>query len=71
MCIVIFNNSLPFSNMLHRYDGFVELIQFQCLPNFFDHISNATTNKKQFIKFDEIKTSNSTKYSLKDWFNHA
>ena len=27
--------------------------------------------EKILQKFEEVKTSNSTKYSLRDWFNHA
>jgi len=50
--LVIFNNSLPFRDLFRKYEGFVEVVQFQCLPNFFS--SNMT--KKDFIKFSEIET---------------
>ena len=44
--LVIFNNSLPFRDLFRKYEGFVEVVQFQCLPNFFS--SNVTKIKPPF-----------------------
>jgi len=51
--IVLFNNSLDssFNNLFSKYKGFVEIIQYQCLPNFF--IENNAN--KTYINFFEIK----------------
>lgn len=49
--LVLFNNSLPFSDLFRKYKDFVQVIQFQCLPNFYSN----STFKKLFIRFDDVK----------------
>ena len=53
--LVIFNNSLPFKNLFEKYEGFVQAVQYQCLPNFFSSSLLSMTNKT-FIKFSEVET---------------
>jgi hypothetical protein len=51
--IVVFNNSLDgYDDLFKKYAQFVQVLQFQCVPNFF---SKKNHKKKRFISFFDIK----------------
>jgi hypothetical protein len=52
--LVFFNNSLSkeYDYLAAKYAGFLHIVQFQCIPNFFPN------QTKQFLSFNEIEILN-------------
>jgi hypothetical protein len=64
--LVIYNNSLPsqLDKMFARYSNFIEVIQFQCIPNFMDDNNRAKPYIKSFYEFKNVYKTDPLYYHM-------